>query len=43
MGIVGVWLSIAIDLYVRAIFLFFKFKKVKEGTNKSVNTVTNIS
>ncbi len=34
MGIAGVWLSIAIDLYVRAIFLFFKFKKVKEGTNK---------
>lgn len=27
MGIAGVWLSIAIDLYVRAIFLFFKFKK----------------
>ncbi|AMV09870.1 MATE family efflux transporter [Geobacillus thermoleovorans] len=27
MGIVGVWLSIAIDLFVRAIFLFFMFKK----------------
>ncbi len=26
MGIAGVWLSIAIDLYVRAIFLFYKFK-----------------
>ncbi|KGR74298.1 multidrug transporter MatE [Ureibacillus manganicus DSM 26584] len=25
MGIAGVWLSIAIDLFVRAIFLFFKF------------------
>lgn len=25
MGIVGVWLSIAIDLFVRAIFLFFMF------------------
>lgn len=29
MGIAGVWLSIAIDLYVRAIFLFFRFKKIK--------------
>ncbi len=27
LGIAGVWLSIAIDLYVRAIFLFFMFKK----------------
>lgn len=26
MGIAGVWLSIAIDLFVRAIFLFIKFK-----------------
>ncbi|MDK8643852.1 MULTISPECIES: MATE family efflux transporter [Bacillaceae] len=26
MGIAGVWLSIAIDLYVRAIFLFMRFK-----------------
>jgi putative MATE family efflux protein len=30
MGIAGVWLSIAIDLYVRAIFLFFRFKKFKK-------------
>ncbi|WP_318508721.1 MATE family efflux transporter [Bacillus sp. T3] len=29
MGIAGVWLSIAIDLYVRAIFLFFRFKQFK--------------
>lgn len=29
MGIAGVWISIAIDLYVRAIFLFFRFKKIK--------------
>jgi putative MATE family efflux protein len=27
MGIAGVWLSIAIDLYVRAIFLLYRFKK----------------
>ncbi|EFV74093.1 MATE family efflux transporter [Cytobacillus sp. FSL W8-0315] len=27
MGIAGVWLSIAVDLYVRAIYLFYKFKK----------------
>jgi putative MATE family efflux protein len=26
MGIAGVWLSIALDLYVRAIFLFFRFR-----------------
>jgi putative MATE family efflux protein len=26
LGIAGVWLAIAIDLYVRAIFLFFRFK-----------------
>ncbi|MEH7380368.1 MATE family efflux transporter [Bacillus sp. JJ1533] len=26
MGITGVWLSIAFDLYVRAIFLYYKFK-----------------
>lgn len=30
MGISGVWISIAIDLYVRAIFLFFRFKKIQE-------------
>lgn len=27
MGIAGVWLSIAIDLYLRAIYLFYRFKK----------------
>lgn len=27
MGIAGVWLSIAVDLYVRAIYLFYRFKK----------------
>lgn len=26
MGIAGVWLSIALDLYVRAVFLFYKFR-----------------
>jgi len=29
MGIAGVWLSIAIDLYVRAMFLLYKFRKNK--------------
>jgi putative MATE family efflux protein len=28
MGIAGVWISIAIDLYVRAMFLFYKFKSI---------------
>jgi putative MATE family efflux protein len=28
MGIAGIWISIAIDLYVRALFLFYKFKSV---------------
>lgn len=43
MGIAGVWLSIAIDLYVRAIYLFIKFKKVNKGTNKNVNSVAKLS
>ena len=29
MGIAGVWISIAIDLYVRAMFLLYKFRKNK--------------
>jgi putative MATE family efflux protein len=33
MGIAGVWLSIAIDLYVRAIFLFYRFKKKTTAFN----------
>lgn len=33
MGIAGVWLSIVLDLYIRALFLFFKFKKVKESVH----------
>ncbi|MFB5089401.1 MATE family efflux transporter [Psychrobacillus sp. PGGUH221] len=38
MGIAGVWLSIAIDLLVRAIFLFFRFKNffTKEKWNKQL-------
>lgn len=28
MGIAGVWLSIAVDLYIRAIFLLYRFKKL---------------
>jgi len=27
MGIAGVWLSIAIDLLIRAVFLLYRFKK----------------
>jgi putative MATE family efflux protein len=34
MGIAGVWISIAIDLYVRAIFLLFRFK-----TNRRIKEV----
>jgi Na+-driven multidrug efflux pump len=33
MGIAGVWLSIAIDLYVRAIFLLYSFKKKTTAFN----------
>jgi putative MATE family efflux protein len=34
LGIAGIWISIAIDLYVRAIFLFFKFKSRRDmGTD----------
>lgn len=43
MGIAGVWLSIAVDLYIRAFFLFFKFKKVNGGTNKNGNTDATLS
>lgn len=37
MGIAGIWLSIAIDLYVRAIFLFYKFNSHSKA-QKKVNT-----
>jgi putative MATE family efflux protein len=30
LGITGIWISIAIDLYVRAIYLFYKFKKMNK-------------
>lgn len=30
MGIAGVWLSIAIDLCVRAVYLFYKFRKIPD-------------
>ncbi|ESU31813.1 multidrug transporter MatE [Bacillus sp. 17376] len=34
LGIAGIWISIAIDLYVRAIFLFYKFKSRRDmGTD----------
>ncbi|WP_445505964.1 MATE family efflux transporter [Niallia sp. 03190] len=37
MGIAGVWLSIAIDLYVRAIFLYFRFKNNTKSKEKFVS------
>lgn len=40
MGIAGVWLSIAIDLYVRGIFLFFRFNaKLKIQNHKEESTI----
>ncbi|WP_336606291.1 MATE family efflux transporter [Fictibacillus marinisediminis] len=40
MGIAGVWLSIAIDLYVRAIFLFFRIKlNPKTASNKTASVL----
>lgn len=38
MGIAGVWLSIAIDLLIRAIFLFFRFKKYLHKKGHDVKT-----
>jgi len=35
MGIAGVWISIAIDLYVRAIFLFYRFRKTSNPNQGS--------
>jgi putative MATE family efflux protein len=34
MGIAGVWLSIAIDLFIRAIFLLFRFKRYMQLDRK---------
>lgn len=39
MGIAGVWLSIAIDLLIRAIFLFFRFKKYLHKKGQDVKIV----
>jgi putative MATE family efflux protein len=39
MGIAGIWLSIALDLYVRAIFLFYRFKRQLKR-NENVEDVT---
>lgn len=36
LGIAGVWLSIAIDLYVRAIYLFYRFKKETLGKSSAL-------
>lgn len=37
MGIAGVWLSIAIDLMVRAVYLYFRFKKQMQTNNSGHN------
>lgn len=36
LGIAGIWISIALDLYVRAIFLFYKFKSRSKLTSPEV-------
>jgi putative MATE family efflux protein len=36
LGITGIWISIAVDLYVRAIFLFYKFKSRSKLTSAEV-------
>jgi putative MATE family efflux protein len=36
LGIAGIWISIALDLYVRAIFLFYKFKSRSKLTSAEV-------
>lgn len=43
MGIAGIWLSIALDLYVRAIFLYYKFRSFAKSKDNTVrkNTVSN--
>lgn len=33
LGIAGIWISIALDLYIRAIFLFYKFKSRSKLTS----------
>lgn len=34
MGIAGVWLSIAIDLFIRAVFLLFRFKRYMQSDHQ---------
>jgi putative MATE family efflux protein len=34
MGIAGVWLSIAIDLFIRAVFLLFRFKRYMQSDHE---------
>jgi putative MATE family efflux protein len=43
MGIAGIWLSIALDLYVRAIFLYYKFRSFAKSKDNAArdNTVSN--
>ncbi|MFS0553206.1 MATE family efflux transporter [Brevibacillus sp. 179-C9.3 HS] len=36
MGIAGVWISIAIDLFTRAIFLAYKFRKIKQNIKTEI-------
>jgi putative MATE family efflux protein len=37
MGIAGIWLSIALDLYVRAIFLYYKFRNYAKNKDTAVS------
>jgi putative MATE family efflux protein len=39
MGIAGVWLSIAIDLYVRAIFLLYRFRNTSKTKSRRANAM----
>jgi len=39
MGIAGVWLSIAIDLYVRALFLLYRFRKNSKTSSRRANAM----
>ncbi|WHY94588.1 MATE family efflux transporter [Neobacillus cucumis] len=39
MGIAGVWLSIAIDLYARALFLLYKFRKNSKTSTRIANAM----
>jgi Na+-driven multidrug efflux pump len=36
MGIAGVWVSIAIDLFIRAVFLLFRFRRYMQSDRQDV-------